>query len=119
MPSTNDAQPASANVSLERAIIESAWRDHHFAALLETDPGEALARLGVELPSGIRLDIRMQRRDTLYFVVPPLANPADGRDGVLNQMDLWQSAECFCWIMPQALKLGLLAMRQSFRRAHS
>jgi hypothetical protein len=31
-------------------------------------------------------------------------------------MDLWQSGELFCWIMPQTLKLELLRMRQSFRR---
>jgi len=35
---------------------------------------------------------------------------------VINQMDLWQSGELFCWIMPQALKLELLRMRESFRR---
>jgi hypothetical protein len=30
-------------------------------------------------------------------------------------MDLWESGDLFCWIMPQALKLELLRMRQSFR----
>lgn len=119
MPCTKDTDRDGAKSSLERAIIERAWRDPDFATLLESNPGAALARLGVEVPSDIRLDIRMQRRDTLYFVVPPLADPARDHDGVLNQMDLWQSAESFCWIMPQALKLSLLGMRQSFRRAHS
>lgn len=119
MPCAGDADREGATSSLERAIIERAWRDPDFAALLETDPCDALAGLGVEVPSGVRLDIRMQRRDTLYFVVPPLADPARDHGGVLNQMDLWQSAESFCWIMPQALKLSLLGMRQSFRRTHS
>ena len=33
---------------------------------------------------------------------------------VINQMDLWQSGDLFCWMMPQAMKLELLRMRQSF-----
>jgi hypothetical protein len=45
-----------------------------------------------------------------------LAGRAEDASSIINQMDLWQSAELFCWIMPQALKLELLGMRQSYRR---
>ncbi|MFO1478361.1 MAG: nitrile hydratase [Verrucomicrobiota bacterium] len=106
------------NQSLERALIENAWRDPEFCRLIETDPKAALKSLGVEVPDGVKLNMRMQRRDTLYFVIPPLAEHPEDTNKVINQMDLWQSADLFCWIMPQALKLELLAMRQGYRKAH-
>ncbi|MBN8548679.1 MAG: nitrile hydratase [Deltaproteobacteria bacterium] len=107
-----------ANQSLERALVERAWRDPEFRSLMETDPKAALKTLGVEIPDTVKVNIRMQRRDTLYFVIPPSAEHAEDADTVINQMDLWQSADLFCWIMPQALKLELLAMRQDYRKAH-
>ncbi|MFM0514331.1 hypothetical protein [Paraburkholderia sp. RL17-373-BIF-A] len=102
-------------VTLERRLVELAWTDPGFAGMLETDPRQALKALGVEVSPEVRIDIRQQRRDTLYFVIPPLAERQEDADTVINQMDLWQSGELFCWIMPQALKLELLRMRQSFR----
>ncbi|MNM08608.1 hypothetical protein D3C81_186820 [compost metagenome] len=104
------------NSSLERKITELAWRDPLFAELIERNPHQALAQIGVEVPEGVKLDIRRQRRDTLYYVIPPYSEEPDQADSVINQMDLWQSAELFVWIMPQKLKVQLLAMRQSFRR---
>lgn len=104
------------NRSLERALIERAWRDPEFVRLLERDPKAALRSLGVEVPEGINLAVRMQRRDTLYFVIPPPAERPEDADSVINQMDLWQSGDLFCWMLPQALKLELLAMRQAYRR---
>jgi len=102
--------------SLERRLVELAWTDRAFAELLQKNPREALASIGVEVSPGVEIDVRQQRRDTLYFVIPPLAEPTEDADKVINQMDLWQSEELFCWIMPQTLKLELLRMRQSFRR---
>lgn len=101
--------------TLERALTARAWRDPDFAYLLESDPRSALAAMGVEVPDNVKLDIRIQRRDTLYFVIPPLAERPEDADRVINQMDMWQSGDLFCWIMPQALKLELLGMRQSYR----
>ncbi len=101
--------------SLERRLVELAWTNPAFAALLQKDPRGALAVLGVEVSPGVKIDVRQQRRDTLYFVIPPLAAKPEDADTVINQMDLWQSGELFCWMMPQALKLELLRMRQSFR----
>lgn len=101
--------------TLERALTARAWRDPDFAHLLESDPRSALATMGVEVSDNVTIDIRMQRRDTLYFVIPPLAERPEDADRVINQMDMWQSGDLFCWIMPQALKLELLEMRQSYR----
>lgn len=105
--------------SLERRLVELAWTDSEFAELLQKDPRQALASIGVEVSPGIKIEVRQQQRDTLYFVVPPLAESSENAERVINQMDLWQSGDLFCWIMPQALKLELLRMRQSFRRSIS
>jgi hypothetical protein len=103
--------------TLERALTERAWRDPGFARLLKRNPRSALAAMGVEVSDNVKIDIRMQRRDTLYFVIPPPAERSEDADKVINQMDMWQSGDLFCWIMPQALKLELLKMRQSYRGA--
>lgn len=102
--------------SLERRLVERAWTDPAFAELLQKDPRRALASLGVEVSPGVRIDVRQQRRDTLYFVIPPLAPQPGDAERAPDQMDLWESGDLFCWIMPQALKVELLRMRQDFRR---
>ena len=102
--------------SLERKLIELAWSDKTFAELAVSDPKQALHQIGVETDSDVEIEIIIQERDTLYYVIPPVMEDASNADKVVDQMDLWQSAELFCWIMPQNLKLQLLAMRQSFRR---
>ena len=107
---------SDADTSLERRLVELAWTDHAFAELLQTNPRKALASIGVEVSPGVDIDVRQQRRDTLYFVIPPLAERTEDTEKVINQMDLWQSGELFCWIMPQVLKLELLRMRECFRR---
>ena len=104
------------DITLERRLVELAWTDHAFAELLQNNPRQALAGIGVEISPEVEIDVRQQRRDTLYFVIPPLAEPTEDAEKVINQMDLWQSADLFCWIMPQVLKLELLRMRESFRR---
>ncbi len=106
------------DVTLERRLIELAWTDPASAELLRKDPRQALATIGVEVSPGVKIDVRQQRRDTLYFVIPPLADKPEEAETVINQMDLWQSGDLFCWIMPQALKLELLRMRRSFRRSN-
>lgn len=104
------------DLSLEHALVARAWRDTAFARLLEHAPREALAQLGVDTSPDVTFDIRCQRRDTLYYVIPPVAPNPDEADRVINQMDLWRSADLFCWVMPQELKIELLGMRQSYRR---
>ena len=106
----------SGKALLERRLVELAWTDTAFAERLRNDPRQALASIGVEVSPNVRIDVRQQRRDTLYFVIPPVATSPQDAETVINQMDLWESGDLFCWIMPQALKLELLRMRQSFRR---
>jgi hypothetical protein len=95
---------------LEQALTALAWADPAVAA----DPAAALARLGVDVPDGMRFDIRIQRPDTLYLVIPPVADNAPP-DQVVNQMDLWRSGDQFVWIMSQDAKLALLQMRRQYR----
>jgi len=111
-----DETKGSGRDSLERRLVERAWTDPAFAELLQNDPRSALASLGVDVPASVKIDVRLQRRDTLYFVIPPLAPQPEDEDRVIDQMDLWESGDLFCWIMPQALKVELLRMRQDFRR---
>jgi len=101
-------------MSLERDLTARAWSDPAFAAQLAAEPEAALAALGVTVPEGMRIDIRLQRRDTLYYVIPPFAPGADP-NVITNQMDLWRSADEFIWIMPEDAKVGLLAMRRQHR----
>ena len=87
-----------------------AWSEPAFA----DDPSAALPQLGVEVPAGLRLDVRVQRRDTLYLIIPP-ASSDGGTDSVVNQMDLWRSGDQFVWVMSQDAKLALLKMREQYR----
>ena len=95
---------------LEQALTAAAWSNPACA----DDPSAALAQLGVEIPAGLRLDIRVQRRDTLYLVIPP-AYSDGGTDSVVNQMDLWRSGDQFVWVMSQDAKIALLRMREQYR----
>jgi hypothetical protein len=58
---------------LKHRLVELAWTDPDFAEMLKSDPRRALRTLGVEVSPDVKIDIRQQRPDTLYFVIPPLA----------------------------------------------
>lgn len=107
-----DSPDPGPSEEIEQALTQLAWADPSIA----TDPGAALAELGVHLPDGIRLDVRIQRRDTLYFVIPPAADDGGDDDRVVDQMDLWGSGDQFVWILPQDQKLALLDLREQHRR---
>ncbi|HUL99974.1 MAG TPA: nitrile hydratase [Mycobacterium sp.] len=111
--SRRDSDHLVEGVELEQALTQLAWAD---PSVVDA-PVAALARLGVTVPDGLRLDVRIQRRDTLYFVVPPMASDGGEVDGVVNQMDLWGSGDQFVWIMGQDAKVALLDMREQ-RRHH-
>jgi len=95
---------------LEQALTILAWSDPAFAG----DPYAALPQLGVEMPAGFRLDIRVQRRDTLYLIIPP-ASP----DGAPT----WSSTRWTCGAAATSssgscrrdAKLALLDMREQYR----
>lgn len=105
-----------AATDIETGLTEKAWRDPVFASLLLSDPAAALARIGVELPAGVRVDVRIQHPDTLYYLIPPATDPArKSHLGVVTQMDLWRSGDTFCWVVPEGLKFALLDMRLQYR----
>ena len=107
-------RPERSERDLERALTALAWRD---PSAVE-DGATALAALGVDVPPGMRADLRVQRRDTLYFVIPPAAGDGGDPDRVVDQMDLWGSGDQFVWILPQDAKLDLLDLREQYRRGH-
>ncbi|MEV0986002.1 nitrile hydratase [Streptomyces sp. NPDC049949] len=98
-------------VDLEQALTTLAWSDPAVA----DNPGAALAQLGVDVPVGLRFDVRVQRPDTLYLVIPPVFPGEVGGESVVNQMDLWRSGDQFVWILPQDAKTALLEMREQHR----
>jgi len=99
---------------LERALTALAWRD---PSAVE-DGAAALAALGLDVPAGMRFDVRVQRRDTLYFVIPPAADDGGDPERVVDQMDLWCSGDQFVWVLPQDAKVDLLDLREQYRHAH-
>jgi hypothetical protein len=103
------------DAEIEQALTELAWADPGRV----TDAGSALAELGVPIPDGIRLEVRVQRRDTLYFVIPPAVDDGGVADHVVDQMDLWGSGDQFVWILPQDRKLTLLELREGYRRSRT
>jgi len=107
-----DTSARGSSEALEQALTDLAWADPSVA----TAPEAALARLGVRVPDGIRLDVRVQRADTLYFVIPPAADDVGATDHVVDQMDLWGSGDQFVWILPEHAKVALLQMREDYRR---
>ena len=109
MSHTPDSEPRH---EIEAALTELAWADPG----ITTDPGATLAELGIHLPDGLHLDVRIQRRDTLYFVIPPAEHDGGDPDHVVDQMDLWGSGDQFVWILPQDQKVALLELREQYRR---
>ena len=109
-PDENGGSASPVTSDLEQALTMLAWSD----PAVTDDPGSALAQLGLDVPPGLRFDLRVQRRDTLYLAIPP-ASSDGGTDSVVNQMDLWRSGDQFVWIMPQDAKFALLAMREQYR----
>ncbi len=109
MSHTPDTEPRS---EIEAALTELAWADPSTT----TDPVATLAALDIHVPDGLHLDVRIQRRDTLYFVIPPAGGDGGDADHVVDQMDLWGSGDQFVWILPQDQKLALLDLREQHRR---
>ncbi|MFJ3926292.1 nitrile hydratase [Streptomyces sp. NPDC090022] len=110
-PDENAGSDGPGSLDLEQALTILAWSD---PALTE-NPGAAPARLGIDVPPALRFDVRVQRPDTLYLVIPPVSSQEDGGENVVNQMDLWRSGDQFVWILPQDAKTALLEMREQYR----
>lgn len=100
----------------ERELTKRVWTDDQFAALAETDAVEALKAMGVQVPGGLKVKIVVQRRDRIYFTIPPLrACQSALPTAPHNQMDLWSSSGLFIWLVPLAAKFKLLALRNATR----
>jgi hypothetical protein len=106
-----DDHPELDAADLELALTKLTWEDPSATA----DAAATLATLGVDVPAGMRVDLRVQRPDTLYLLIPPAASAVEESEAVVNQMDLWRSGEQFVWVMPQDAKMALLEMREQFR----
>lgn len=106
-------------LNFENALTLNAWKDPEFREELERDANAALQSLDVAVPEGVKVVVRVQRPDTLYYMIPPLAAGDDDLKQPINQTDLWKSGELFLWILPEALKVTLLQMRQAFRKAEA
>ncbi len=92
------------------------WTDDAFAAQVESDPVEALKTKGVEVPAGVKVKVVVQRRDRVYFTIPPARAPHSPPAAMpLNQMDLWSSKGLFICSWPVAAKFKLLALRDAAR----
>lgn len=101
----------------ERELTKRVWTDDEFAAQVESNPAEALESMGVEVPVGVKLRVVVQRRDTIYFTIPPARAPQSAPTTTpLNQMDLWSSKGLFIWLVPVAAKFKLLALRDAARK---
>jgi len=100
----------------ERELTRRIWTDDQFAAQIEDDPITALKIMGVEIPTGVKVKVVVQRRDRIYFTIPPVRMPqAAAPAAPLNQMDLWSSQDLFIWLVPIAAKFKLLALRNAAR----
>ncbi|WP_395665859.1 hypothetical protein [Methylocella sp.] len=100
----------------ERELTRRVWSDDAFAAQVESDPVAALKTMGVEVPAGVKVKVVVQRRDRVYFTIPPARDPQSPPPATaLNQMDLWSSQGLFIWLVPVAAKFKLLALRNAAR----
>lgn len=100
----------------EKELTRREWTDDTFAAEVESDPVEALSTMGVEVPAGVKVKVVVQRRDRVYFTIPPARAPHSPPAGApLNQMDLWSSKGLFIWLVPVAAKFKLLGLRNAAR----
>ncbi|WP_454916392.1 hypothetical protein [Xanthobacter sediminis] len=101
----------------ERELTKRVWTDDAFAAQVESEPVAALKSMGVEVPAGVKVKVVVQRRDTVYFTIPPVRDPQSPVPATpLNQMDVWSSKGLFIWVVPVAAKFKLLALRNAARK---
>jgi hypothetical protein len=112
----NRGEEASMSGDFERQLTKRVWTDAAFAAQVERDPVAALESMGVAVPADIKVKVVVQRRDRVYFTIPPARAPNAPKPlSPLNQMDLWSSQDLFIWLAPVAAKFKLLALRDAAR----
>ncbi|SHE79301.1 hypothetical protein SAMN02745157_0948 [Kaistia soli DSM 19436] len=101
----------------ERKLTRRVWADDAFADRLEERPDEALQSIGLSVPAGVKVKVVVQKRDRIYFTIPPVRSPGSPPPTApLNQFDLWSSKGLFIWLVPVAAKFKLLALRNAARQ---
>lgn len=114
----NGIQETAVSGDFEQDLTRRIWTDDQFAVQIEKDPAKALKAMGVEVPAGVKVKVVVQRRDRVYFTIPPARAPqSPSPSSPLNQMDLWSSQGLFIWLVPVAAKFKLLALRNAARTA--
>src|SRR3990167_6081737 len=98
----------------EYLLTKHMWEDPGFSELAQRDPIQALKSIGVNVPPDVKIKIISQRKDTLYYTIPPAKNDNEADVKLdLNQMDLWSSADMFVWVASVYDKVELLSIRSS------
>ncbi len=74
-------------------IIETAWADPAFKALLLRDPPAALAEVGVTPPAGVRFTVTEDTDTACTLVVPPppvdVEDPVEQAEDIANRIARW------------------------------
>jgi len=51
-------------------IVAKAWSDPEFKARLVNDPEDVLTSHGIEIPSGMHVEVNECTKDTFYLILP-------------------------------------------------
>ena len=98
----------------EYYITKLAWDDLEFAKRLEKDPVAALTSKGIKVPKGIKLNIIVQKKNTIYFSIPPEKKVDEKPQTNFPEiMDVWSSGNFFIWFAPVTMKFCLFQLRHS------
>ena len=98
------AEKAVAPGDLEQQIIARALKDPQFRAQLISNPREALASMGIQLPADVQVRVIEQEPNVLYLVLPERAEIIEAA-GELSEAELAEVAGgdiCSMAIMPGA-----------------
>ena len=95
-------------------ITKLAWDDAEFAKMLEDNPVKALESKGIKVSKDIKLNIVLQKKNTIYFSIPPAKKTDESpKESSPEIMDVWSSGNFFIWFAPVALKFCLFQLRHS------
>ncbi len=64
--------------NIREKIIAKAWKDPTFKKKLQTNPGQALKEMGVNVPANVNVKVIEDTNSTYTFVLP--ASPANAKN---------------------------------------
>ena len=98
----------------EYYLTKLVWDDPDFEKALSENPIKALESKGIKVPKGIKLNITLQKKNTIYFVIPPEKKKNEAPQNTLPEMmDIWSSGHFFIWLAPTSLKFCLFQLRHN------